>query len=249
MSMEGEMFQRTDLLLGREAAERLASRSVILFGVGGVGSWCAEALVRSGITHLTIVDGDSVCPSNVNRQLMATSRTIGRPKVDAMRERLMEINPGAEITAVNGFYTRGGSRDFPLGGHDYVIDAIDSLEDKAALILEACLSGATLFSSMGAARRADPTRVRVGEFWKVNGCPLARALRNRFRRNGERPARKFLCVYSDELLDNRGEGALPTVPPGGGTAAGRRPNGSLVQVTGTFGFTLASLVVGDAIGK
>jgi Dinucleotide-utilizing enzymes involved in molybdopterin and thiamine biosynthesis family 1 len=131
------MLCRTELLLGAEAMERIAQKRVIIFGVGGVGSWCAESLIRSGIRHLTIVDNDRVCVSNCNRQLMATTKTIGQMKVDALKARLLEINPDAEIATLQEIYQEENAADFHLETYDYVIDAIDSLKDKAHLILHA----------------------------------------------------------------------------------------------------------------
>ena len=233
-----EIFQRSELLLGSEAMSRIAEKRVIIFGVGGVGSWCAESLVRSGIKHLTIVDSDSVCASNINRQLMATTETVGQVKVDALKERLLSINPEAEITAIHEFFTAETADSFHLETYDYIIDAIDSLKDKALLILMATnlpssrgdKRGATFFSSMGAALKLDPTRIKIDEFWKVQGDPLARTLRKRFKHEGQFPARKFQCVYSDELIELQGAG-----------------KGSLVHITAIFGFMLAGLVIQDAI--
>lgn len=230
MATEQEIFQRSELLLGAEAMDRIAEKRVIVFGVGGVGSWCAESLVRSGIRHLTIVDSDSVCASNINRQLMATTETIGRVKVDVLKDRLLTINPAAEITAIHEFFTAETANSFHLDTYDYIIDAIDSLKDKALLILKACQTEAAFFSSMGAALKLDPTRIKVDEFWKIQGDPLARVLRKRFKREGQYPSRKFLCVYSDELIEPQGEG-----------------KGSLVHITAIFGFMLASLVIQDIV--
>ena len=165
------------MLLGNEAMDRIAQKRVIIFGVGGVGSWCAESLVRSGIRQLTIVDSDRVCITNSNRQLMATTKTVGQVKVDALKERLLSINPKAEITALQQIFSEETAESFELDTYDYIIDAIDSLKDKAALILLACKTKAKFFSSMGAALKLDPTRIKVTEFWKVQGDPLARALR------------------------------------------------------------------------
>ena len=226
--MNEGIFSRTALLFGEAGVERLRSLRVIIFGVGGVGSWCAESLVRTGVGHLTMVDCDVVCDSNINRQLMATTRTVGRPKVEVMRERLLEINPEADITARQEVFSAETAGNFNLDAYDYVIDAIDSLRDKALLILQACESKACLFSSMGAARKLDPQRVKVTEFWKVEGDPLARTLRKRFKHDGVFPARKFQCVYSDE----RPSGEV------GGTAA---------HVTAVFGLTLASRVIQDTL--
>ena len=215
---------------------RIAEKRVIIFGVGGVGSWCAESLVRSGITKLTIVDSDCVSVTNINRQLMATTKTVGQVKVDALKERLLTINPSAEITALQQVFNAETASQFSLEEYDYIIDAIDSLKDKALLILLACQTKAKLFSSMGAALKLDPTRIKTAEFWKVTGDPLARALRNRFKRDKQFPKRKFQCVYSDELLQNQ----KPIDPDDKG-------NGSIVHITAIFGMMLAGLVVQDAV--
>ncbi|MBO4635330.1 MAG: tRNA threonylcarbamoyladenosine dehydratase [Bacteroidales bacterium] len=217
---------------------RLNAARVILFGVGGVGSWCAEALVRSGIGHLTIVDPDCVDVTNINRQLPALHSTVGRPKVAVLRERLLDINATCEITALQERYTAGA--DFGLQGYDIIIDAIDSLSEKADLILEASACPGAFFSSMGAACKIDPTRVRVAEFFSVRGCPLGAALRKKMRRAGTLPAKPFLCVYDDEVLPNLG----PEQDPGPGKAVA---NGTLAPVTGIFGFTLAALVVQEIL--
>lgn len=243
--LEKDIYRRSALLLGTDVLDRLAEARVIIFGVGGVGSWCAECLVRTGLTHLTIVDSDLVCVTNCNRQLMATPQTVGQVKVNAMKKRLLEINPDAEIVALNMVYDETTSESFHLEQFDFVIDAIDSLADKAHLILTAtALSKAnkrlTLLSSMGAARRVDPLRVRQAEFWQVQGDALARALRTRFKKMKEFPACKFQCVYSEEpLLDNRGAGQVEE------ESTEKKPltNGSLCPVTATFGNALASIVI------
>lgn len=224
-------FTRTQMLLGNEVLGRLGATRVILFGVGGVGSWCAEALVRSGVGHLTIVDSDCIDPTNINRQLPALVTTVGRAKVEVMRERLLAINPQADIVAWQERYTAESAEGFHLQDYDYVIDAIDSLKDKLDLILR-CTSQSSIFnsqfySSMGAARKLDPQQVRVSEFWKVEGCPLAATLRKRMRKAKSFPGRKFQCVWSPERCDTA------------------QPKGTLMPVTATFGLTLASLVVKD----
>lgn len=252
-------FSRTALLVGDEAMQRIVGARVVLFGTGGVGSWCAEALVRSGVGHLTLVDPDYVEVSNLNRQLPALITTVGRPKVEVLRERLLAINPEADIVARQERFSADTAADFPLQDYDYVIDAIDSLADKLELILStthysspslpgskgdtACdRSGAklegvpdgrgrvslpTLFSSMGAARKMDPMQVRVSEFWRVDGCPLAASLRKRMRRAQRFPERKFKCVWSPERIKSA------------------QPKGTLMPVTAAFGLTLASLVLQD----
>ncbi len=245
MAIEQAIFRRAELLLGDEAMKRIAEKRVIIFGVGGVGSWCAESLVRSGFRHLTIVDSDRVCITNVNRQLMATMKTVGQVKVDALKERLLSINPKAEITALQKIFTEETAAEFDLGSYDYIIDAIDSLKDKALLILLACQTKAKFFSSMGAALKMDPTRIRVTEFWKVQGDPLARALRKRFKRDGLYPKRKFQCVFSDELLENKGIPSTDDEIP----SMFNKPqiNGTLAHITAIFGFTLAGLVIQDVV--
>ena len=244
MAIEDALFRRSELLLGTEAMKKLASKRVVIFGVGGVGSWCAESLIRSGIGHLTIVDSDRVCATNINRQLMATTLTIGQVKVQALKERLLSINPQADITTIEKVFNEESADTFDLDSYDYIIDAIDSLKDKALLILLATKSKAKFFSSMGAALKIDPTRIRVTEFWNVKGDPLARMLRKRFKQNDQYPKRKFQCVYSDELLQNQGpqpqekEETLSQINKG-------QTNGSLAHITAIFGFTLAGLVIQD----
>ena len=238
-----DIFNRARLLLGDEGIERIAAKRILLFGVGGVGSWCAESLVRSGVRHLTIVDADTVNITNVNRHLMATTRTVGKVKVEALKERLLEINPEADITPVQKLFTAENAADFQLGGFDYIIDCIDSLKDKTALIELASHSPAALFSSMGAALKIDPTRIRVAEFWDVHGDPLARAIRKKFRKEGRKTGKPILCVYSDELLENKGEAQEPA------NEIVRKAcvNGSLAHITAIFGHTLAGLVLMDIL--
>ena len=149
--MEEGIFNRTELLLGKETTHTIANKRVILFGVGGVGSWCAESLIRSGIHHLTIVDSDCVCTTNINRQLMATTETIGQPKVEVLKKRLLSINPNAEINAFQQVYCAETADSFHIETYDYILDAIDSLDNKVLLIRRACETPATFFASMGAA--------------------------------------------------------------------------------------------------
>jgi tRNA threonylcarbamoyladenosine dehydratase len=198
---------RTELLLGKDNLEKIQKARVLIFGIGGVGSWCAEGLLRSGVRNITIVDSDRVCVTNCNRQLMATSRTLGEVKVEALRNRLLEINPDANITAYQKIYQAETADEFHMEQYDFIIDAIDSLKDKADLILRATAlpKEITFISSMGAALRTDPFKVRKSEFWKVDGDPLARALRKKFKKNKTFPRRKFQCVYSEEKpMQNQG---------------------------------------------
>ena len=262
MAIGQAIFRRSELLVGNETMERIAQKRVIIFGVGGVGSWCAESLVRSGIRLLTIVDSDRVCITNINRQLMATTKTIGQVKVEALKEHLLTINPDAEITALQKIFTQETAEEFALDNYDYIIDAIDSLKDKALLILMACRTKAKFYSSMGAALKMDPTRIRVTEFWKVQGDPLARALRKKFKSQQQFPKRKFQCVYSDELLTNRGHNAscgteycvCPKAQAGPGDpsllnhercSSKAQINGTMVHITAIFGLILGGLVLSD----
>jgi len=177
-----ELFSRTELLIGPAAMQQIASKKVILFGVGGVGSWCAEGLIRSGIMHLTLVDSDRVAAANINRQLPATTKTIGELKVAVMKKRLQEINPHAVINAIPEIYSESTAESYHLEQYDYIIDAIDSLPHQAHLLNAASRRGATVFSSMGAALKLDPQQIRVAEFWKVRGCKLASALRQQMKK-------------------------------------------------------------------
>ncbi len=265
MGIERALFNRTELLVGHDIMDRIGNLRVIIFGVGGVGSWCAESLIRSGIKLLTIVDSDRVCVTNINRQLMATTKTVGQVKVDVLKSRLLEINPTAEITALQQIYEAGTADSFNLDSYDYIIDAIDSLENKADLIRRATRTQATFFSSMGAALKLDPLKIQVAEFWKVKGCPLAAALRRKMKK-GEKPAKKFKCVFSEELLENKGANMscgtekclCPKTTNGPGDpdlvnhewcSLKAKINGTMAHTTAMFGFTLAGLIMQDIYKK
>jgi tRNA A37 threonylcarbamoyladenosine dehydratase len=252
MDIEKGIFQRTELLLGKSFIERASIKCVIIFGIGGVGSWCAESLVRSGIRKLTIVDSDLVCVTNLNRQLLATTKTVGKVKTNVLKERLLEINPKAEIKALQKIYSPETSELFELDSYDFIIDAIDSLSNKVHLIQTATKTNATFFSSMGAALKMDPTRIKVAEFWKVQGCPLGAALRGRLKKLGG-TNKKFLCVYSDELLQNKGEKNEMNKPElsteqnelksDNWSDKKVRINGTTSYMPAMFGMTIAGLVI------
>ena len=230
-----DFFARSKALLGEKAMETLRNTRVIIFGVGGVGSYAAEALIRTGLTHLTIVDGDTVQASNLNRQLPATRATMGLPKVEALKARLLEINPDAEIEAIYSMYegqkydVRGMAEGtmYDFAKYDYIIDAIDSVNDKTDLILYATRARVKIFSSMGAALRFDPTQVTTGELMSIKGDALAKAVRARMKKLDMHPYKKVRCVYSTEQAQRC------------------ETRGSLMQVTAVFGLTLASLVIQD----
>lgn len=218
--------ERTETLLGKEWMNRLKQLHVAVYGLGGVGGWCCEALVRSGVGKLTIIDDDIVQPSNLNRQCCATAKTIGMKKADAMKSRLLEINPDADITAVSERFVPG----MHLVVCDVIVDAIDSVDCKFALILEAKIAGIEIVSSLGAAKRLDPTKVELKRFSKVEGDALARALRQRIKELAKRsptplPKIDFLCAVSSE------------------TPAPIASLGSMMPVTAAFGLVLASAVV------
>jgi len=258
MGIEKGIFQRTQLLLGKSFIERAAEKRVIIFGIGGVGSWCAESLIRSGIGHLTIVDSDRVCITNINRQLMATTQTVGKVKTDVLKARLLEINPKAEIIDLQMIYSPENSEMFKLDSYDFIIDGIDSLSNKIHLIQSATQTNATFFSSMGAALKMDPTRIKVAEFWKVEGCPLGAILRKRIKKMGG-TGKKFMCVYSDEFLQNKGENdscgtdkcMCPKSTHGPGDpdlvdhewcSLKAQVNGTTSHIPAIFGLTIAGLV-------
>ena len=247
MGIEKGIFNRTSLLLGDDVMECIYRKRVIIFGLGGVGSWCAESLVRSGIRELVLVDSDRVCVTNVNRQLMATTKTVGQVKVEVLKNRLLEINPHANIVALQDIYEEANTDKFQLDTFDYIIDAIDSLENKMQLLWHATRTKATVFSSMGAALKMDPTRIKVAEFWKVAGCPLARALRDKFKRKKKNLKKKVLCVYSDELLKNRGSVSENDGAPDEFHKVAI--NGTMAHSTAIFGFMLAGLVMQDIYRK
>lgn len=246
-------------MLGNGTMEKIYKAKVIIFGVGGVGSWCAESLVRSGISHLTIVDSDRVCVTNINRQLLATTKTVGQVKVEVLKQRLLEINPLVQITAIQKIYDAESSDSFGLENYDFIIDAIDSLDSKVHLIRTATATNATFISSMGAALKMDPGQIRTAEFWKVRGCPLGSALRKRIKK-GEMPAKPFTCVYSEEVLPNLGVNdscgtgncLCPKAANGPGDpslvnhewcSTKAQINGTMAHVTAIFGFTIAGLVM------
>lgn len=241
------MQSRTELLLGADKLNNIRQARVLIFGIGGVGSWCAEALVRSGIMELTIVDSDRICISNCNRQLMATSKTLGQVKVEALRNRLLEINPDANILCLQKIYNAETAESFHMEEYDYIVDAIDSLKDKADLILRATAlpKHITFISSMGAALKRDPFLVRKAEFWKVKGDPLARAIRKKFKHLNVYPSRKFECVYSEEKpMQNLGDNKSAC-----DASDGKHLNGSLCHITATFGNAIAGMILNHIIDK
>lgn len=188
-------FSRTQLLFGKEAMEKLASSRVAVFGIGGVGGYTVEALVRSGVGAVDLIDDDKVCLTNLNRQLFATRKTVGQYKVDVAAERMAEINPDAEIRTYKTFYAPETAEQFHFSEYDYIVDAIDTVTGKIALVLNADAAGTPIISSMGAGNKVDPTAFEVTDIYKTSVCPLAKVMRHELKRRG---IKKLKVVYSKE---------------------------------------------------
>lgn len=188
-------FSRTELLFGKDAMEKLRNARVAIFGVGGVGGHTVEALVRSGIGAIDIIDDDKVCLSNINRQIIATMSTVGEYKVDVAKNRLLDINPDCKVTAYKTFYTPETSAEFDFSLYDYVVDAIDTVTGKIGLVMQANEAGVPIISSMGAGNKVDPTAFEVTDIYKTSVCPLAKVMRYELKKRG---VRKLKVVYSRE---------------------------------------------------
>ena len=189
-------FSRTQLLLGTEAMEKLKRARVAVFGIGGVGGYVCEALARSGVGAFDLVDDDKVCLTNINRQIIATRKTVGKYKVEVMRERILDINPDCDVRVHQCFYLPETADQFDFSQYDYVVDAVDTVTAKVTLVLEAQKAGVKIISCMGAGNKLDPTRFRVADIYKTSGCPLARVMRTALRKRG---VKKLKVVYSDEI--------------------------------------------------
>ncbi len=188
-------FSREELLIGKNALEKLKASKVAVYGVGGVGSFVVEALVRAGVGKFVLVDDDLVCITNINRQLHATSKTVGRPKVEVMRERLLEINPRAMVTAIKRFYLPDIAAEIFQGDEDYIVDAIDTVTAKLDLIVRAKALGIPVISAMGAGNKLDPTRFEVTDIYKTSMDPLAKVMRRELKKRG---VKSLKVVYSKE---------------------------------------------------
>ncbi|MDR1505685.1 MAG: tRNA threonylcarbamoyladenosine dehydratase [Treponema sp.] len=249
-------FHRLGLLIGESGVDALQKKTAVVFGLGGVGSWAAEALVRSGIGNITIVDNDSVCVTNINRQVQALSGVVGLPKAAVLMKRLLEINPLCAVRAFNQIFSKETAPLFEIEKADYVIDAIDSLGCKLDLIeltaqYAAEKTGPKLFSCMGMACKLDPTRIKTADIWKTSGCPLARLVRQGLKKRGF--AGHFTAVYSDELRE-RADGVESVCGTSNCFCSDKSSewcsskkviNGSSVTVTAAAGMVLAGLVLQD----
>lgn len=190
-----EQFSRTEMLFGAENVNKLKDKRVIVLGVGGVGGYACEALARSGVGRIDIVDNDTVSESNINRQIIALHSTVGQPKVDVMRARMLDINPSLECVAYNLFYVPESTDSIDLSKYDYIVDAIDTVSGKIALVLEAQRVGTPIISSMGAGNKIDPTAFKVSDIYKTSVCPLARVMRTELKKRG---IKSLKVVYSEE---------------------------------------------------
>lgn len=235
-------FERTRILLGTDEQSRLARAHVLVAGLGGVGAYCAEALARAGVGRLTLIDHDVVALSNLNRQLPALLSTVGRPKVELMAARIADINPDCALLVRQEFLVPETVAGVVPDDTDFVIDCIDSLNCKVALVAGSVQRGLKVASSMGAGNRLDPTRIRIADISKTSMCPLASVMRKRLRKRGV--ASGVLTVYSDEA----GRPPLPPQPVEGRGRA-RAVNGTISYMPPLFGLMLAGAVVQRLIGE
>jgi tRNA A37 threonylcarbamoyladenosine dehydratase len=188
-------FSRTELLLGKEAMEKLAGARVAVFGVGGVGGYVCEALARSGVGAFDLVDDDKVCLTNVNRQIIATRKTVGKYKADVMQERILDINPKAEVRVFKCFFLPENQDSFPFAEYDYVVDAVDTVTAKIALVMKAQEMNIPIISSMGAGNKMEASMFRVADIYQTKVCPLAKVMRRELKKRG---VKKLKVVYSEE---------------------------------------------------
>lgn len=188
-------FSRTELIFGKKAMEKLSKSRVAVFGIGGVGGYAVEALVRSGVSTIDIIDDDKVCLTNINRQIYATRKTVGRDKVDVAKERILEINPNAIVNTFKTFFTAETSGEFDFSLYDYVIDAIDTVTGKIELVMKAQEANVPIICSMGAGNKVDPTAFEVADIYTTSVCPLAKVMRQELRKRG---VKKLKVVYSKE---------------------------------------------------
>ena len=237
-------FSRTELLFGKEAMERLAGCRVAVFGIGGVGGYVCEALARSGVGALDLTDDDKVCESNINRQIIATGKTIGQYKVDVMKERILDINPNAEVKTYRCFFLPENASDFPFDKYDYVVDAIDTVTAKIELVMQCQKTCVPIISSMGAGNKLDPTQFRVADIYKTRMDPLAKVMRRELKKRG---VKKLKVVYSEEepvipVMDTELAGHVEN----DSHSAGRRSiPGSTAFVPSVAGLVIAGEVIKD----
>ncbi|MDO4977858.1 MAG: tRNA threonylcarbamoyladenosine dehydratase [Eubacteriales bacterium] len=253
-----EQFSRTELLLGESAVKKLSDCRVAVFGVGGVGGYVCEALVRSGVGAFDLVDSDTVSVSNINRQIIATHSTVGRYKTEVMKERMLDINPDVDVRIHNCFFLPENADDFPFDSYDYVVDAVDTVTAKIALVMKAQEHNVPIISSMGAGNKLNPALFQVKDIYKTQVCPLAKVMRRELKKRG---VKKLKVVYSEEIPLKPMETMDHERPDTEGTPSGevnssrenfsehprRSTPGSVAFVPSVAGLILAGEVVKDLV--
>jgi len=246
-------FSRTELLIGKGGLDKLKKARVAIFGIGGVGTFVVEGLARAGVGRFVLIDDDLVCVTNINRQIHATHETIGRPKVEVMKERVLSINPKAEVETYQRFYMPGSAGELIRQDYDYIVDAIDTVTAKIDIVVQAGAAGIPVISSMGTGNKLEPTRLEVADIYKTSMCPLAKVMRKELKNRG---VRSLKVVYSRE------DPLKPLDPPdsdlsAGGACAGgpertgsprRSVPGSISFMPSVAGLIIASEVVRDLLG-
>lgn len=247
-------FSRTQLLLGSDNMDRLADAKVAVFGIGGVGGYVVEALARSGVGSFVLVDDDKVCLTNINRQIIATRKTVGKYKVDVMKDRILEINPDADVEIRKCFYLPENAHEFPFEEYSYVVDAVDTVTAKIQLVMEAKEAGVPIISSMGAGNKLDPTAFEVADIYKTSVCPLAKVMRRELKKRG---VKKLKVVYSKEQPTRPIEDMSISCrtncicPPGAAHKCTERRDipGSTAFVPSVVGLIIAGEVIKDLAAK
>lgn len=232
-------FSRTELLLGEESMDKLNKARVAIFGIGGVGGYVCEALVRSGIRSFDLIDDDKVCLTNLNRQIIATHKTIGQYKVDVMKERMLDINPEADVRVYRSFFLPENADQFPFSEYDYVIDAVDTITAKIELVMKCQEMNIPIISSMGAGNKLEGSAFRVADIYKTKMCPLAKVMRRELKQRG---VKQLKVVYSEE------QPISPEMESEEETKRRSTP-GSLAFVPSVAGLIMAGEVVKDLAGK
>ena len=247
-------FSRTELLLGKEGMERLKNARVAVFGVGGVGGYVCEALVRSGVGAFDLIDDDKVCLTNINRQIIATRSTVGKYKVDVMKERMLDINPDVKVQTYKCFFLPGNADDFPFAEYEYVVDAVDTVTAKIELVMKCQSMGVPIISSMGAGNKLDASAFQVADIYKTKMCPLAKVMRRELKKRG---VKKLKVVYSEEKPTRPIEDMAISCrtncicPPGAAHKCTERRDipGSVAFVPSVAGLIVAGEVVKDLVNK
>ena len=247
-------FSRTELLLGKVGMEKLAGARVAVFGIGGVGGYVCEALVRSGVGSFDLIDDDKVCLTNINRQIIATRKTVGKYKVDVMRERMQEINPDVKVQVHKCFFLPENAAEFPFAEYDYVVDAVDTVTAKLELIMKAKEAGVPIISSMGAGNKLDASQFKVADIYQTRVCPLAKVMRRELKKRG---VEKLKVVYSEEMPTRPVEDMAISCrtncicPPGAKHTCTERRDipGSVAFVPSVVGLIIAGEVVKDLTGR